>query len=81
MVDILRLTCAVGLDVGDTHDQVDDENAGCHEGDEPGEDVGGVAGELQEREEGEQDDYQEGLDGHAILGCLAQESRAAPVNR
>lgn len=80
-VDALGDAGAVEEDVGKRHDYVVDDAAGGDEVDKPGQDDVGARGELQEGQEGEAHDHYEAVDGHALVGHLAQEAGGAALER
>lgn len=72
-VESLDLASLVEGKVGCAHnDEVDDTSGGDDVG-EPGEDLGGVVGELEEGQEGEDHDDSKAVDGNTVLSDLAQE--------
>jgi hypothetical protein len=73
-VKTLSLASLVESDICAAHDNVVDETSGSDDIDEPCQDLRGVVGQLQERQEGEDHDNQETVDWYSVLGALAEES-------
>lgn len=72
---------AVEEDVGQGHDDIVDDAASSNQVDEPGQHDVGARRELQEGQEGEAHDHDEAVDGHALVGHLAQEPRGPALER
>lgn len=80
-VEALGLACVVKVDVRDGHDEVVDNAAARDEGQQPVEHLCGAAAALQEGEQGEDHGDGEAVDGHTVLGGLAEQGRGATVER
>jgi len=67
--------------VGAAHDDVIDETSCGDDVEEIGENLGGVVGQLQERQEREDHNYGKAIDRNTILGALPQESGCTALDR
>lgn len=69
---------SVEAQVGDTHGDEVDQSTSSDDVDEPVQDGRRVVRQLQERQEREDHNDDEAIDGHTVLGALAQELGARP---
>lgn len=74
-VDALGNTSLVVVDVGDGHDNEGDQTTTGDDADEPAQNLGRVAADLEEREEGEAHDDDEAVYGNTGLVAVSEESR------
>lgn len=78
-VNTLSLAGAVVADEGDGHDEVVDDTTGSDDVDQPGEDLARAVAALEESKEGEQHNNAEAVDGHTLVGALAEEARGTTL--
>lgn len=67
--DVLRFEGFAPAEEGEAYDAIVDELRGGDEVDEPVEDSGGAAGDLEEGDEGDDEDGEDAVDWDAVAGC------------